>query len=82
VPDLVDRLDGRLAEAVSRLRWAAAARGKLRDARRLLGPGPEGAPEAVPLVRQVLSKILLQVSAGGRGQVRELGPGPLWGSYG
>jgi hypothetical protein len=63
VPDLVARLEAVLTEAFRRLRWAAEARGKLRDARRLLGAGPEGAPEAVPLVRQVLGKILLQVSS-------------------
>ncbi|GBF90187.1 hypothetical protein Rsub_03320 [Raphidocelis subcapitata] len=54
-------LDARLSEALARLRWAAAARGKLRDVRRLVAPsGPDGAPEAAPLVRQVLGKILLR----------------------
>jgi hypothetical protein len=56
-----------MSEVFGRLRWLAAARGKLRDARRLVaGVGAEGVPEAVPLVRQVLGKVLLQVGAGRR----------------
>jgi len=62
-PDLQQQLEGRLAETFVRLRWLAAARGKLRDCRRLVAPGvaADGGAEVVPLVRQVLGKILLQV---------------------
>ena len=64
--ELRARLDARLAECVARLRWLAAARGKLRDARRLLAPGAGagGGAEAAPLVRQVLGKVLLQADVG------------------
>ncbi len=53
-------LGDRVADIFARLKWAAAARGKLRDVRRLM-VGDGGGAEVVPLVRQVLAKILLQV---------------------
>lgn len=52
-----------LHDAFQRLRWLAAARGKLRDVRRLMQVDADtGAASAcTPLVRQVLTKILLRV---------------------
>jgi hypothetical protein len=54
-----------LHDAFQRLRWLAATRGKLRDVRRLMQVDADtGAASAcTPLVRQVLTKILLRVSA-------------------
>lgn len=51
-----------LHDAFQRLRWLAAARGKLRDVRRLMQVDADtGAASAcTPLVRQVLTKILLR----------------------
>jgi hypothetical protein len=55
-----------MLELFQRLRWCAAARGKLRDVRRLMEVDVDtgAASTSVPLLRQVLTKILLQV--GGR----------------
>lgn len=52
-----------LHEVFQRLRWLAAARGKLRDVRRLMQVDADtgAASSTTPLVRQVLTKILLQV---------------------
>lgn len=54
-----------MVDLFQRLRWCAAARGKLRDVRRLMEVEVDtgAASSTVPLVRQVLSKILLQVGA-------------------
>jgi hypothetical protein len=54
-----------LHDAFHRLRWLASTRGKLRDVRRLMQVDADtGAASAcTPLVRQVLTKILLRVSA-------------------
>jgi hypothetical protein len=53
-----------LHDAFQRLRWLASTRGKLRDVRRLMQVDADtGAASAcTPLVRQVLTKILLRVS--------------------
>lgn len=49
-----------------RLRWLAATRGTLRDVRRLMQVDVDtgAASFCTPLVRQVLTKILLQVREG------------------
>ena len=60
-------LTDRMSEVFVRLRWVAAARGKLRDVRRMMVLDQEGGGSASgvrPLVRQVLMKILLQVGGG------------------
>jgi hypothetical protein len=56
---------GHMQEVFQRLRWCAAARGKLRDVRRLMEVEADtgAASSAVPLLRSVLAKILLQVRA-------------------
>ena len=52
-----------LQDMFQRLRWLAASRGKLRDVRRLMRVDADtgAASSCTPLVRQVLTKILLQV---------------------
>jgi hypothetical protein len=56
-------LVGQLVEVFQRLRWLAACRGRLRDVRRLMQVEADtgAASCCTPLVRQVLTKILLQV---------------------
>jgi len=56
-------LCGALVEVWQRLRWCASTRGKLRDVRRLMEVELDtgAATSTQPLLRQVLSKILLQV---------------------
>eukprot|EP00775_Hariotina_reticulata_P009236 gene9236-9401_t len=53
---------GQLVEVFQRLRWLAACRGRLRDVRRLMQVEVDtgAASCCTPLVRQVLTKILLQ----------------------
>lgn len=59
-----DALNSQLLEVWLRLRWLASARGKLRDVRRLMEVEADtgAASSTRPLLRQVLGKILLQVS--------------------
>lgn len=63
-----DALCGVLVEVWQRLRWCASTRGKLRDVRRLMEVELDTgvASSTSPLLRQVLSKILLQVRVGAR----------------
>jgi hypothetical protein len=60
-----EALAGQLLEVWLRLRWLASARGKLRDVRRLMEVEADtgAASSTRPLLRQILGKVLLQVSA-------------------
>lgn len=60
-----EALGSQLLEVWLRLRWLASARGKLRDVRRLMEVEADtgAASSTRPLLRQVLGKVLLQVSA-------------------
>lgn len=61
-----EALASQLLEVWLRLRWLASARGKLRDVRRLMEVEADtgAASSTRPLLRQVLGKVLLQVSHG------------------